>query len=149
MRRRGLTAITLATTALVVCGCGSSSKPLTLGQLTTKANAICKSVSGKLAVTTVKTVQGVAHTAPRLASVEQTALTELGKLVPPASMESEWKTFIAGAQSLAEDTAKIGAYAKSNNLQSARALIVSSEATVKQMTAIVREYGIKGCEQVP
>lgn len=149
MTRTRLVTLALAATTLAVGGCGSSSKPLTRAELTAKANAICRSVSGKLATKSVNSVQDVARTAPQLAAVEQGALTELSKLVPPTSMESEWKTFIAGAQMLAENTAKLGEYAKSNDLESARSLIVSSEATVKQTSAIMKEYGIKGCEQVP
>lgn len=149
MTRTRPVALALAATTFAVGGCGSSSKPLTQAELTAKANAICKSVSGKLAAKSVNSVQSVARTAPQLASIEQRALTELSKLTPPASMESEWKTFIAGAQMLAENTAKLGEYAKNNDLQSARSLIVSSEATVKQMSAIMKEYGIDDCEQVP
>jgi hypothetical protein len=150
MRRRGLAAAVLAATALAVCGCGSSSKPLTRAELTAKADTICKSVSAKLATNKkISSIQDIARTAPKLASSEQSALNELSKLVPPAAMEADWKTFITGAQSLAENTAKLGEYAKSNNLKSARTLIVSSETTVKQMTAIAQKYGIKNCEQVP
>jgi hypothetical protein len=150
MRRRVMAATALATTALVVCGCGgSSSKPLTRAELTAKANVICKTVSTKLPTQTVNNVQGVARTASQLASFEQTALTELSKLVPPADMESDWKTFTTGAQKLAENTVKLGEYAKSNNLKGARGLIATSEATVRQMTAIAKRYGIKNCEQAP
>lgn len=150
MRGRGVAATMLAATVLAVCGCGSSSsKPLTRAELTAKADAICKSVGAKLANKSVNSIQGIAQTAPELASTEQGALSELSKLVPPATMEADWKTFITGAQTLAENTAKLGEYAKSNNLKSARTLIVSSEATVKQMTAIAQKYGIKNCEQVP
>lgn len=150
MRRRGLATTVLAATVLAVCGCGSSSsKPLTQAELTAKADTICKSVGAKLANKSVNSIQGIAQTAPQLASTEQGALSELSKLVPPATMEADWKTFITGAQTLAENTAKLGEYAKSNNLKSARTLIVSSEATVKQMTAIAQKYSIKNCEQVP
>jgi hypothetical protein len=141
-----MTALTAA--ALVVGGCGSS-KPLTRAELTAKANAICKTVSAKVATKTINSVQGVARTAPELASVEQSALNELSKLVPPADMENDWKTFTAGAQKLAEDTSKLGEYAKANNLEGAHSLITSSEATVQQMTAIAKRYAIRDCEQVP
>jgi hypothetical protein len=150
MQRRGLAVTALATTALTVCGCGSSSpKPLTRTELTAKADTICKSVSAKVAGKSANSVQGIARTATELSSSEQSALNELSKLIPPVAMEADWKTFIAGAQTLAENTAKLGEYAKSNNLKNARALILSSEATVKQMTAIAQKYDIKGCEQVP
>jgi hypothetical protein len=150
MRRRGLATAALAATALAICGCGSSSsKPLTRAELTAKADTICKSVSAKVAGKSANTIQEVARTATELSSSEQSALNELSKLVPPAAMEADWKTFIAGAQTLAENTAKLGEYAKSNDLKNARTLILSSEATVKQMTAIAQKYNIKGCEQVP
>jgi hypothetical protein len=150
MRQRGLAATALAATALAICGCGSSSpKPLTRAELTAKADTICKSVSAKVAGKTANTIQAVARTATELSSSEQSALNELSKLVPPTAMETDWKAFIAGAQTLAENTAKLGEYAKSNKLKSARTLIVSSEATAKQMTSIAQKYGIKNCEQVP
>jgi hypothetical protein len=144
-----LATVALAATALAVGGCGGSSQPLTRAELTSKADAICKRVSGKLAAKTVTSVQDVARTAPELAAVEQEALNELSKLEPPASIENDWKVFIAGAQKLAENTSKLGEYAKSNSLKGTAGLIASSEQTVKQMTAIAKKYGITDCEQVP
>ena len=86
--------------------------------------------------------------AGELASFEQTALTDLSKLVPPTELEDDWKQFVAGAQTLAENTAKLGEYAKANNLKAAKGLIVSSEATQKQMVAIAKRDGLTACEQV-
>lgn len=149
MGHRALTATALAATALAVSGCGGSSKPLTRAELTAKADAICKTVSAKLAGKTVNTVQGIARTAPELASFEQTELTQLGKLIPPTAIESDWKAFIAGGQRLAENTSKLGEYAKANNLKAARGLIAASEVTEQQMLAIAKRYGIKSCEQAP
>jgi hypothetical protein len=143
-------AAVLAVAALALGGCGGSSpKPLTRAELTAKADAICKIVSAKLATKTVNSVQGIARTAPELASFEQLALNELSKLVPPATLESDWKMFIAGAQTLAENTAKLGEYAKSNNLKGAGPLITSSEATQHRMLLIVKRDGITSCEKVP
>jgi len=152
MAPRALAATALAATALAASGCGGSSpKPLTRAELTVKANAICKKVTAKLTAATkggVGSVQAIARVAPELASFEETALGELGKLVPPAKLESDWKQFIAGAQTLAENTSKLGEYAKENNLKAAKSLIVSSEATQKQMIAIAKRDGLKDCEQV-
>jgi hypothetical protein len=149
---RTLVAAALATTALATAGCGgSSSKPLTRAELTSKANAICKQVTAKLQAATkggVGTVQAIARIAPELAAFEETALGELGKLVPPAELENDWKVFVAGAQTLAEDTSKLGEYAKANNLKGAKGLIRSSSATQKQMIAIAKRDGLRECEQV-
>jgi hypothetical protein len=143
-----LAIIALAATTLAVSGCGSSSKPLTRAELTAKANAICKTVSAKLASKTIKTQQDIARIAPELASFEQTALTELSKLVPPAELANDWKQFVAGAQTLAENTSKLGEYAKANNLKGAKGLITSSQAVQQQMVAAAKRDGLTACEQV-
>lgn len=148
MGRSGLTAVTLAATLLAATGCGSSSRPLTRAELTTKANAICKTVTAKLASKTVKSQQDIGRVAGELASFEQSALIGLSKLVPPAELESDWKLFIAGAQTLAENTAKLSEYAKANNLKAAHGLITSSTAVQHQMQATAKRDGLKDCEQV-
>ncbi len=144
-----LTAIALVTAMLAVAGCGgSSSKPLTRAELTAKADAICKTVGAKLATKTIKTQQDIARVAPELAGFEQSALAELGKLVPPATLANDWKQFVAGAQTLAENTAKLGEYAKASNLKAAKGLITSSEAVQLRMMAIAKRDGLTNCEQV-
>jgi hypothetical protein len=140
-------AAVLAATALAVSGCGgSSSKPLTRAELTAKANAICKTVTEKLSKKSVKSVQEVARIATELASSEQSSLTELSKLVPPTELESDWKAFVAGADKLAENTAKLGEDAKANQFKAAGGLITSSEKTERQMLEIAKRDGIKNCE---
>jgi hypothetical protein len=143
-----VTAIALTTAMLAMSGCGSSSRPLTRAELTAKADAICKTVTAKISSKRVNTQQQIGRVAEELASFEQTALTNLSKLVPPAELESDWKQFVAGAQTLAENTAKLGEYAKANNLKAAKGLIVSSVATQKQMVAIAKRDGLPACEQV-
>ena len=131
-----------------VSGCGSSSKPLTRAELTAKANAICKTVSAKISTKSVNSQQEIARAASELATFEQSALVGLSKLIPPAELESDWKKFIAGAQTLAENTAKLGEYAKANNLKAGRSLIVSSNNVQKQMVVIAKRDGLTTCEQV-
>jgi hypothetical protein len=143
-----MAAIALTAITLAVSGCGSSPKPLTRAELTAKANAICKTVTAKIASKTIKTQQEIARVASELASFEQTALASLSKLVPPAELEGDWKRFVSGAQTLAENTEKLGEYAKANNLKGAKGLITSSEATQKQMVAIAKRDGLTACEQV-
>jgi hypothetical protein len=142
-----LAAVALATATLAASGCGSA-KPLTRAELIAKADVICKTVTVKLAGTHIKTQQDFARIAPKLASFEQSALAELSKLVPPAELENDWKLFVAGAQTLAENTAKLGEYAKANNLKQARSLITSSQAVQQRMMTIAKRDGLKNCEQV-
>jgi hypothetical protein len=130
-------------------GCGSSPKPLTRAELTVKANAICRTVTARLAKSTIKTRQDVARVAPELAAFEQTALGQLSKLVPPAGLANDWKQIVTDAQTLAENTARLGEYAKANNLKgsTAKSLITSSQATQQQMTATAKRDGLKDCAQ--
>jgi hypothetical protein len=146
MGRTLLAALTLAAT-LVLGACGSSPKPLTRAELTTKADAICIRVTRKLNSTSIKTPQDIVRIAPELAGFEQSALADLGKLVPPASLANDWKVFVAGAQTLAEDTAKLGEYAKSHNLKAAGGLIRASTVVQKRMMTIARRDGLVACEQ--
>jgi hypothetical protein len=149
MRGRSLAVIALAATTLAIAGCGDSSpKPLTRAELTAKANAICKTVTAKLASKTINTEKDVARVAPELVASEQSALVELSKLIPPAELANDWKRFIAGASTLAENTAKLGEYAKANNLKAASPLITSSETLQQQMRAIAKRDGLTKCEQV-
>jgi len=148
MGHRSRAAIALTAIALAASGCGSSSKPLTRAELTAKANAICKTVTAKMASKSAKNEQQISQVAGELASFEQTALADLSKLVPPAELETDWKKFVSGAQTLAENTAKLGEYAKAKNLKAGKALILSSENTQKQMVAIAKRDGLTACEQV-
>ncbi len=147
MGPRRLAAVALAATTVAIAGCGGSEKPLTHAELVSKANAICKTVTAKLATKTTNSVKDIARVAPELASFEQKALSELSKLVPPAYLESDWKQFIAGAETLAENTSKLGEYAKANELKAAGKLITSSETTQHQMEAIAKRNGLTECEQ--
>jgi hypothetical protein len=143
-----LAVLALIAVALGICGCGSSAKPLTRAELTAKADAICKTVTAKLAGTKVKTQQDIGRVAPELAFFEESALAQLSKLVPPAALAEDWKKFVAGAQTLAENTSKLGEYAKANKLKQARGLIVSSQQVQQGMMTIAKRDGLKSCEQV-
>jgi hypothetical protein len=97
----------------------------------------------------VNTPQQLERLTAKLAGFEQTALVELGRLVPPQALEADWKSFVAGAQTLAEDTAKVGEYAATKNTTAGKQVISSAESTQKQMAAIAKRNGFKACEQVP
>jgi hypothetical protein len=144
-RRMG--ALVLGVIALAAPGCGKSSKPLTRAQLISQADAICKRVNAKLKASKISSKQDIARVVPQLAAYEQQALADLGKLVPPASMANDWKTIVAGAQTLADNTAKLGEYAKENKLKAARGLITTSEKVQRQVQATAKRDGFKECSE--
>lgn len=138
---------------LATAGCGSTPKPpLTRAQLTSKANSICRTVAAKLEAASkgesANTPQQLERLTTKVSGFEQKALTELTALVPPPALEARWQRFINGAQTLAEDTAKVGQYIASKNAAASKAVISEVEATQKQMVAIAKRNGFKDCEKV-
>lgn len=150
---RALAVTALLVLALASPGCGSSPKPLTHAQLVEKANAICRHVAKEIEASSkgqsASNPQQIARLASRLAGFEQSALGELGGLTPPAALEADWKRFLAGAQSLADDTATLSETATSKDAAAARRALTSAESTQKQMVAIAKRNGLGDCEQVP
>jgi hypothetical protein len=141
----------LAAAALAI-GCGSSPKPLTRAQLTARANAICREVKTRLEAATkgqsANTPQQFARLASKVAGFEEKALADLTKLVPPPALEADWKRFVAGAQTLAEDTSQLSEYAAAKKTAAAKRLIASAESTQKQAAAAAKRIGLKDCEQI-
>jgi hypothetical protein len=146
-----LPALAALAIAAAVTACGSSSpKPLTRAQLTAKANAICRRVNAKLAsVGTIKGTAQIARVTSRLSAFEQSTLAQLSALVPPAALESDWKRFVDGAQSLAEATAKLGEDAATKKPNAIGPLLASAEATQRRMTTLARRDGFTACANVP
>jgi multidrug efflux pump subunit AcrA (membrane-fusion protein) len=152
MGRSRIAVLTLVATTFVASGCGkSTSTTLTRAELTKKANTICESVKTKIASVnhSANNIKDIAIIAPKLAAFEQDALAELGKLVPPADLANDWKEFVAGAQTLADNTVKLGEYAKANNLAKAQSLITSSNTVQQKMRATAKQDGFISCEEVP
>ncbi len=150
MGARALVAIALVAATLAAAGCGSSSKPLTRAELTKKANTICKKVTVKLQAATkkgVSTVQQIAHLAPELASFEETALVELGKLIPPANLKATGKRSSPGRKRSRKTPPSSGNTRRRTNQE--RQVSDQVEPTTQQrMVAIAKRDGLKECEEV-
>jgi hypothetical protein len=139
----------LAACVLVVAGCGGSPKPLTRAQLLAKGDAICRRLNKRFSSITVKNQQQLIRVLPRLAAYEQQALTELSKLIPPASMENDWKMIVSGAQSVADTTAKLGEAAKAKDVKTTHALLSEIGKMEQRTIAIAKRNGFKACSEAP
>ncbi|MGH2879517.1 MAG: hypothetical protein ACRDK4_07935 [Solirubrobacteraceae bacterium] len=96
----------------------------------------------------VKNQQDIAGIASHRASVEQTALSDLRGLTPPASMAHDYRQMLAARQTLIEDVTKLGADAAANNTQAEQPLYSSSTAVVRQMAATAQSNGFKYCGEL-
>jgi hypothetical protein len=137
----------LAATMLVVAGCGGSSETASLSQtdLIAKADAICARVHVEYHANGYTTPQSIARLAPIVAGYEQTGVDELRELRPPASMVSDWNLIVDNAQAIAQDTAKLGQYARENNLKAATPLFTADRQVQQRALATARRDGFKDC----
>ncbi len=155
MSRPRLAALVLVVTTLAASGCGDSSgssNSLTRSELIARADAICRRVNAKLASTTISRPQDYARLLLPLAAYERAAVAEMRKLIPPASVANGWQQVLAGAQTLADATAKLGESVKGNSLQgtpSTRSASIAAAKGTQQMTAAARREGFKDCARTP
>jgi hypothetical protein len=148
----GSTSTTASTTASTTgSNSGGSGKALTASQLVAKADAICGRANSELEVAEknkVRTQQDVVRVAPERAGIERTAVTELSKLTPPASMSQDWNQIIAARKTLIEELTKLGEDAAAGNTKAEESLFTSSATVQRQLAAAAQRSGFKHCGQV-
>jgi hypothetical protein len=120
--------------------------PLSRAVFITKADEICFGVNAKDRSTKIGSRETDAHNAPALGAYKEAAVAEMSKLVPPASMESTWRRIVAGAKILADDTVKLGQYAKENRgAQEISELFVGSAKAREEINNLAEQNGFKDC----
>lgn len=77
--------------SLALTGCGSSSRsPLTAAELASRGSAICERAKSEENAVRVENAQGMRLAIPRLEKIGAHELTDLSKLSPPASEQSNY-----------------------------------------------------------
>ena len=162
-----LAALVLVATALIVAGCGGSSKTqssssasagsgagetgasseLTNSELIAKADAICARANAELSSSSVKSEQDYATVMPQDAAYFESEAGQLRGLKPPAGMEKDWNQIVANFQVIAEDIAKVGEYAQKKTLARGAALYKAANEARQQIFAIAKRNGFKVCSQ--
>ncbi len=119
-------------------------------QLIGMADTICKRLDTKLATVNPANLSAgeIARFAPPRAVLERTALAELSKLTPPASIARDWGQVIAYRRTLMEELFKLGRYAKIDDTSGIRALAVSKKRVHQQLLAVATRDGFKYCSGV-
>jgi hypothetical protein len=136
-------------TSLLAGGCGGSTKPLTRAQLLSKADATCRRINSELSAVNAKSSESSAHAISVLVSYEQKGLAELSKLIPPASMASDWKAILAGAQTVANDTLKLLERVNvEKDPKAVHSLLVETSKVQEHVLAITQRDGFKDCAQL-
>jgi hypothetical protein len=162
-----LVALALTATVFATFGCGGGtnggsgagrvsgagggsqvSKRLTRAELIVRADAICRRVNTLRHSTTIGSQADLARVLPPFAAYEQSALVNLAKLTPPASMVSDWRKIVSNFRTLAGDTEKVAQDAKSNTLSRARNLSVRLNRAGQRVSAVAARDGFKDCSQI-
>jgi hypothetical protein len=157
MSSNNVAALTLTVSALLICGCGTSSsttgvkapsRPLTKSQLIAKADPICARFFVKFHAHGTKTAKEFVGNLRLLLSFERTESEELRKLTPPASMSSDWNKILTGQRTLTDDSARLLTYVRQGKLQAARPLLSAAQSARSQETALARRNGFKDCSRI-
>jgi hypothetical protein len=133
-----------------VSNSSGSGKSLSASRLVAEADPICKQLSSELDVTknTTRTQQDIVRVASQRAELEQAALIELSKLIPPASMASGWQLILADRKAVIEGLNKLAEDAGANNKPAEQPLLASSANIVRRLAAIARREGFKYCGEL-
>lgn len=139
-----------ATLALAtgVAGCGST-QPLTRAQLVSKADKICAQVHDRVrAVGPAKTPQQLSVLAHKLAGFEQQQIESMRKLKPPASLASDWKQMVEGAQEIAEDAGTLSTDLQLKKEKQAGEALKQIGKVEQRLDPIVKRDGFSSCNEL-
>jgi hypothetical protein len=140
--------IIAATLSVVGCG-GGASKALSLSDLIARGDAICQRLNAEFsAAPPVRGPQDIARISPQRAAMERTVAAELSRLTPPSSITRDWQQIIAYRRMLAEDTIKLGEYAKANNIEGMRLVFYSSVSLQERLLATGKHDGFTNCSRL-
>jgi hypothetical protein len=146
------TLVLAAVATLLLAGCGSQ-KSTSKSRMISRADAICQPLNAQRkagnksvgAVTGIKRMLKIAQIAPGLATSEHRAVAELRALTAPAALAATWQQILAGTQQLADNTVKLGAYAKVYDLKHVESVIHSDQQSERALAAIATKAGFKHC----
>jgi hypothetical protein len=137
-----------ATTSSTQVSTTETAKPLTRAQLLAQANAICGRAKAQLSSTVVKSQQEYARALPQAAAYERAAVSELTKLVPPASVASDFQQVLAALQQFSANTANLSDYAQTSEIIAGNALYRNAIQAQEQLHVIAGRTIFKACALV-
>lgn len=170
MQRIGLV-LTAFMTAVLVSGCGESSKssattssasvsqttPEASTQTTpeaptgpdaaliAKTNAACVRIATRFASVHGTSFAEIARAAPEISSYEKQVIGELRRLKPTAAIASTWSSIVKDLETLANQTGKLGSYTNAKAAQ--RTLTEISRARTRILNTSQKAHFV-GCERI-
>lgn len=134
--------------AIGLAGCGST-QPLTRAQLVSKADRICAQVHHKVhAIGPASTPQQLSRLAHKLAGFEQQQIESMRKLKPPASLASDWKQMVEGAQEIAEGTATLSTDIQLKKEKQVGEALKQIGKVEQRLAPVVAKDGFTSCKEL-
>lgn len=147
-RTRLLAPLAAIALGIALAGCGSAT-PLTRAQLVSHANALCTQLHHKVEQAgPAKTAQDVAHLAHKFAGFEQQQLEAMHKLTPPASLASDWKQMLQGAEEIAEAAGTLSTDVQLKNKKAAGEALKQVSKVEQHIRPITERDGFSSCEEL-
>jgi hypothetical protein len=123
------------------------SGPLTRADLIARADAICKRLNLRARSITTTSLRTVGTTALTVAGYYRTALTELHKLTPSASMAGAWRALLADIAPVPSEATVMGRYALDNDIKSTVRVETHLGKIQRRRIALARHAGFKDCAE--
>jgi hypothetical protein len=117
----------------------------TSSQLIAEANSICTQLNNGAHTIHVSSLRSIAATTPKLVGFYQTAITEMKKLTPPASVASDWQAMIADFEKIEGKVLASGRYASVDDGKGTLKADVEIGAIQKHRSAIAKRDHMDGC----
>ncbi|MGZ8695917.1 MAG: hypothetical protein ACXWZ1_01020 [Gaiellaceae bacterium] len=146
MRRAALIALPLV---LLLPGCaGGSGKPLTKAEYASKADAVCGKYNQQItSFANPKSLSDLAKVADKTLPVLDQAISDLGKLVPPASEKALSDQWLTEVKSLKSDLQEIRDKAKAGNMLGVQAVVPKATDHNAKSNALAGQLGMSVCNK--
>lgn len=172
MSRTRIAATALCASALIVSGCGSSTKSssqttsaatpaaststgagepshpsgtLTRAQLISKGDEICYRLNARRQSTSIGHTQDYERVVPQLSAYEIQGATELSLLTPPPPMAHAWQEIVTDSRVIAEVTGHFRHYGASHKEQHPYDVMIGN--AINQLVAVAKREGFKECSR--
>lgn len=118
-------------------------------QFVARAEAICSRVNKALEKAPANpAIVQVVRVGSHNAALERSAVAELGKLRPPASLARDWGRIVGYRRALAGELVKLARYAQTGDVRGLSAVAASKGRLHKELSQLATREGLNDCARV-
>lgn len=122
-----------------------SGRPLTRAQWLARGDRICRRYQTEIEALSVNSITELPRIMPQLAAYVRAKVTQLAKLVPPATKARDWQQFLNESLQVAEASAKLGEYKSPDVNFGLSPLLKAYLALRTNLVKVTKRDGFKVC----